>query len=89
MNDACDADFFQTYLYRFPINECLQVLFMDGRLFYELNHQHEQIRHMCGGDLYLGEFNFDNPETWHQIWRVKGPRKDYQIETIFMRSFPN
>ncbi|MGN6773782.1 DUF6314 family protein [Rhizobium sp.] len=37
----------------------------------------QHITHHCGPDLYRGRLFFRSPDTWAEMWRVRGPRKNY------------
>lgn len=42
--------------------------------------------HRCGCDDYTGTFTFINPNEFHIKYRVKGPRKDYEISSVYLRA---
>lgn len=41
--------------------------------------------HLCGEDHYETRIVVE-PAGWRQVWRVKGPRKDYVSETAYRRA---
>lgn len=58
-------------------NRCVHV-FRGDDLFIRLGGQPSQIvHHRCGADSYVGRFLFRNRDEWVEVWRVKGPRKNY------------
>jgi hypothetical protein len=42
--------------------------------------------HLCKLDLYDGEFRFALPASFSSTYLVKGPSKDYRIETSYKRA---
>ncbi len=42
--------------------------------------------HPCGADLYRVRYDFDEwPVSWLAVWRVVGPRKDYEMTSVYER----
>jgi hypothetical protein len=42
--------------------------------------------HPCGTDLYRVRYDFDAwPAAWGAVWRVTGPRKDYEMTSLYRR----
>ena len=37
----------------------------------------QRVTHHCGPDLYRGHLFFRSPDTWAEMWHVRGPRKNY------------
>ncbi|TPL07859.1 hypothetical protein FJ938_09625 [Mesorhizobium sp. B2-4-14] len=63
-----------------------RILHADGRDFIELEAKAAQtVRHLCGADLYAGRFFFRGQGDWAEVWRVKGPRKNYASLGRFWR----
>ncbi|UCI34458.1 DUF6314 family protein [Mesorhizobium sp. B4-1-4] len=63
-----------------------RILHADGRDFIELEAKAAQtVRHLCGADLYSGRFFFRGQGDWAEVWRVKGPRKNYASLGRFWR----
>lgn len=64
----------------------MRILHADGRDFIELGPEAAQtVRHLCGADLYVGRFFFRGRDEWVEVWRVKGPRKNYASLGRFFR----
>jgi len=63
--------------------------FIDNRLFYELNHDFEDRKaygdHLCECDMYKATYTFLDEGSFILTYEVKGPQKDYVIETKFYR----
>ncbi len=77
---------FQTsYIYEIISPQHCQVLFPDGRLFYELFQNPQDIQHICGHDHYQGYFEVLSQNEWQLSWGIKGPRKDLKILTSYHR----
>ncbi|MBN9221141.1 MAG: hypothetical protein J0I79_24605 [Mesorhizobium sp.] len=69
-----------------PGETATRVLYADGRDFITLEPKAAQsVRHLCGADLYAGRFFFRGPDEWAEVWRVKGPRKNYASLGWFQR----
>jgi hypothetical protein len=63
-----------------------RILHADGRDFIELGLEAVQVvHHHCGTDVYTGRFSFRRPDEWAEVWRVKGPRKNYASLGRFCR----
>lgn len=45
---------------------------------------HGEAQHLCGSDLYSGEYSF-NENGFEIIQSVKGPKKDYLVRSIYLR----
>ena len=41
--------------------------------------------HACGDDLYLTDYKFDSGADFRICHRVRGPRKDYTMVTVYRR----
>lgn len=74
------------YLWTF-FEDRVDVSFEDGRAFHSfaLTGAPEASVHYCGEDVYRGSYWFHTFPTWKVVWSVKGPRKDYRSETVFVR----
>lgn len=83
LNGEYQSDFFQKYLFRFPQPGVLQVYFPDGRLFYEISGSNASISHQCNQDHYAGLLIYLDSHSWRQSWDVRGPKKSYQMNTIY------
>lgn len=77
----------RAYVWR-AFGDQIAVLFEDGRDFHHFDPALEQpeAHHNCPPDLYDVRYEFQGwPGAWRAIWRVRGPRKDYESVTDFTR----
>ncbi len=67
----------------------------DGVLLHQVNvtdtmfpvrAQHD---HLCNQDVYHCKWVFHDHDHFDMLYTVKGPKKDYQIKTVFSRIFQN
>ena len=82
-----EFDFFQNYLYQSD-DAGLHVFFADGRTFHTLDFETDRrakARHLCGNDLYQGTYAFHDDDHFSVTWSVKGPKKDFVIQTKYNR----
>jgi|SRR5579871_1205585 len=42
-------------------------------------------QHLCGKDTYFAAYQFHFPGSFELQYVVKGPKKDYQIQTLFSK----
>ncbi len=65
--------------------ERVDVLFGDGRYFhsFDLGQSAPEAAHWCDPDQYDVTYDFSDWPCWRSVWIVKGPRKDYRMETQF------
>lgn len=77
----------RSYRYRFAAPGRAEVAFEDGRPFHELCLAAGSctVEHLCGADHYSGTFEALGPHALRVNWRVEGPRKDYRLETDYLR----
>jgi hypothetical protein len=78
----------QTYLFEFPESDAqATVHFRDGHLFHSLDLRdgQDRARHECDPDFYEGLFIAISPTAWQSEWKVRGPRKDYDLVTTYTR----
>lgn len=85
----------QCYLYRRlpPPANGLQVLFCDsGQLFEQLEFEEQRdgaleahARCLCAADEYVSEYRLDRDHRLYVRHVVRGPRKNYRVETIYRR----
>ena len=78
----------RAYEYTFPRSAAAaEVLFDDGRHFHplDLTQGAWSATHLCGDDVYEGEWVAVGRDEWTMTWRVKGPRKDQVLRTTFFR----
>jgi hypothetical protein len=63
------------------------VYFADGTFFHRfaLSPQPEAA-HFCAPDQYDVTYNFTDWPHWSSTWRVKGPRKDYTMQSRYIRA---
>lgn len=68
--------------------EGFDVRFADGRFFHriDLSATAPACRHDCAPDLYKGRHDFAAWPVWSVSWRVRGPRKDYRMQTTYRRA---
>ena len=61
------------------------VYFDDGRFFHwiDLAHTAPQAWHFCDPDSYAVSYKFTQWPVWTSLWKVKGPRKDYQMQSSY------
>jgi len=63
----------------------LTVWFEDGRFFHQVPGEGGACGHWCDPDQYDGVYEFDDWPEWRVRWRVRGPRKDYRMESEYRR----
>lgn len=65
----------------------IAVTFDDGRPFHRIALGQGAPRdvHDCGADRYAVTYDFADWPVWAVTWEVTGPRKDYRMETLFVR----
>lgn len=73
------------YLWRAGAGGAIDVLFDDGRPFHRIDLRQcaPQDRHMCDPDIYEVRYDFARWPAWSSLWRVRGPRKSYRMETLY------
>jgi hypothetical protein len=76
------------YRYRLVEPGCAEVRFADGRLFHglDLRRGHWRAEHVCGEDVYRGSFRVLGPGLWVARWRIRGPRKNLRIMSVYERT---
>ena len=78
----------QSYVYDFPESEGRALVrFRDGRPFHDLDLSAglQRVQHACDPDRYDGLFLAVGATEWWSMWKVSGPRKDYDLMTIYTR----
>ena len=67
--------------------EGVDVHFDDGRFFHriDLAHASAQARHFCDPDDYEVSYEFTQWPVWTSLWKVKGPRKDYEMDSSYRK----
>lgn len=82
--------FYKDYFVRRFENKISVYFDPDGkRLFHEVESQDEsraQGLHHCLQDVYRVRYSFDSTQSWKTFCQVKGPKKDYQIESVYTAS---
>lgn len=63
----------------------LEILFEDGRFFhaFALDAPQAVAGHDCGADRYEVQYDFRDWPHWRAVWGVRGPRKDYCMESLY------
>ncbi|MFF3896808.1 DUF6314 family protein [Streptomyces sp. NPDC001812] len=66
----------------------VDVRFADGRPFHDLDLSTGRYvaEHPCAADLYRGEFTVHDEDRWRTLWRVRGPAKDLELDTGYIRA---
>ncbi len=66
----------------------IHVLFEDGRAFHDFspNFTVSAAGHSCDPDRYDVSYDFSDWPAWHCRWRVNGPRKDYVMDSRYLRA---
>lgn len=64
----------------------LDVYFADGRFFHRVPAEGGDAAHWCDPDRYDVTYAFGAWPAWSCRWRVKGPRKDYQMVSGYART---
>jgi hypothetical protein len=79
--------FFQEYLYEYASE--ISVYFMDKSLLHRLQFKHKltmaRAEHLCKCDHYSAEYEFLNEQQWRLNYLVRGPKKDFSIQTQFTK----
>lgn len=66
--------------------EGIAVYFDDGRFFHAFTLEgHAAAAHWCDPDQYDVRYDFSRWPEWSATWRVKGPRKDYEMHSHYIR----
>lgn len=65
------------------------VTFEDGRPFHHFDPSRPGSRasHHCAPDQYDVRYEFGTWPVWQSHWQVRGPRKDYAMQTFYRRQF--
>ena len=63
----------------------LTVWFEDGRYFHQVPGEGGETGHWCDPDQYDGCYDFAGWPIWRVCWDVRGPRKDYRMESEYRR----
>jgi hypothetical protein len=73
------------YLWRDGGAGAIEVRFEDGRFFHRFYADEERPSavHDCPPDQYRVRYDFARWPRWTAEWRVRGPRKDYAMATLY------
>lgn len=84
--DGVSFQNFRMYCYRLE-NGLISVYFTDGKPFHTLQFDGDKAtgHHLCACDHYDAEYLFEAPDRFRLSYKVKGPKKDYTIETLFQK----
>jgi hypothetical protein len=65
----------------------VRVHFRDGSFFhdFELRASGYTTIYHCDPDQYVGRYRVLDPDVWSLTWCVRGPRKDYDMRTLYRR----
>lgn len=75
----------RAYLWRAD-GDAIAVLFADGRAFHRFTPQGAaDSAHWCDPDQYDVTYDFTRWPVWTSAWRVRGPRKDYVMQSTYRR----
>ncbi|MFN3959127.1 MAG: DUF6314 family protein [Parvularculaceae bacterium] len=81
----------QTILWRFDHADGPTLHFKNGRFFIAMRFGGDggllrsAFSHGCGEDLYEGVAEIAHGNAWRLVWNVRGPRKDYTLDTLYSR----
>ena len=75
------------YLWTFTTDAVL-VAYADGAAFHAFRPEGlaEATPHLCGQDMYHGQYDLTGFPAWSVTWSVSGPRKDYRSVTWYRRA---
>jgi len=93
--DRTKLKFYREYLYKFSSDTEADVYFYQPgnesehlKFFHHVGVNDEGINcteHLCIADIYKVDMKFLSEEKLSMKWRVKGPQKDYAIETLMVK----
>ncbi|MBI1217366.1 MAG: trigger factor [Rhodobacteraceae bacterium] len=65
----------------------IAVAFADGRAFHSFDPGAgtAEATHWCDPDDYRVSYDFSGWPLWRAVWQVRGPRKDYRMESVYRR----
>lgn len=72
------------YLWQ-AVGDGISINFADGRAFHTLTLAGDtpKAAHWCDPDQYEVTYDFNDWPGWRSHWRVRGPKKDYLMETLY------
>ncbi len=64
----------------------IAIAFADGRPFHQFDlSRTPNALHDCPPDIYRVHYDFSPWPSWTCVWRVTGPRKDYEMTSTYSR----
>ncbi len=77
----------RVYRFTFPVPGQAAVCFEDGQFFHtlDLTNGADRVGHDCPPDRYDGTYRVLDAARYEVSWRVKGPRKDLLLVTLYTR----
>ena len=73
----------RSYIWR-EAGEGVDVCFPDGRFFHRIGPgPTPEAEHDCPPDTYRVAYDFAAWPEWRAVWRVTGPRKDYESRSLY------
>ena len=65
----------------------IDVAFGDGGEFhsFSLGRTMPEATHICDPDMYYVTYDFSSWPRWSNAWRVVGPRKNYRMQSTYVR----
>ena len=66
----------------------LRICFDDGRFFHQVPPLGGEAAHWCDPDQYYALYDFADWPAWSCRWRVRGPRKDYEMHSHYRPEAP-
>jgi hypothetical protein len=75
----------RSYAWRAAADGIIEVRFPDGRFFHSFatGEPEPSAVHDCPPDRYEVRYDFTAWPCWRAEWRVRGPRKDYEMVSWF------
>jgi len=61
----------------------LDVYFETGEFFHRIPIAGGGVVYQCSADIYLGQYEFTKWPQWSLKWFVNGPKKDYELVTLY------
>ena len=75
----------RTYIWQPDKDNAIKVLFDDRRYFHSFSASVTRAEHLCSEDLYKVSYNFASWPIWTSVWHVRGPKKHYQMTSLYQR----
>jgi hypothetical protein len=64
----------------------LNIYFDDGRFFHQVPAIGGEAAHWCNPDQYDVTYDFTRWPEWSCTWRVRGPRKNYTLNSQYLKT---